>query len=187
MIVSIYHRRLEKGRDLSERHNTNSFSGELDGTSVGYSGAAPRLTPPRHTSSSPPTHLPDLSHPLHDADRDECLIQRCCSQTTYPTPQDHIHRTQHLPGYPTPHIHRDECLNAVLPTLKNEHQIWSRGRFGSWKYEVGNQDHSCILGVEAADSMLFGAKEFTFEFPDKANAKKNLDLRYVPPVGKGKS
>ena len=63
----------------------------------------------------------------------------------------------------------------MLPTLKNEHQIWSRGQFGSWKYEVGNQDHSCILGVEAADSMLFGAKEFTFEFPDKANATKNLD------------
>ena len=35
-IVSIYPRRLEKGRDLSERHNKNSFSivGELDGTSV---------------------------------------------------------------------------------------------------------------------------------------------------------
>ena len=36
--------------------------------------------------------------------------------------------------------------------------IWSRGRFGSYKYEVGNQDHSLMLGVECADNVLFGSK-----------------------------
>jgi hypothetical protein len=40
-----------------------------------------------------------------------------------------------------------------------------RGRFGSYKYEVGNQDHSCMLGVEAADNILYGAKEFTLFHP----------------------
>jgi hypothetical protein len=68
-------------------------------------------------------------------------------------------------GYPTPCLKRDGVLEKALPYLKNELGIWSRGRFGSYKYEVGNQDHSCMLGVEAVDNMLFGAKEFTLWHP----------------------
>jgi len=90
-------------------------------------------------------------------------------------------------GYPTPHIHRDECIQKILPELK-ERNIWSRGRFGAWKYELGNQDHTCMQGVEAVDNMLFGVKEFTLEFPDKANQKKNTELQFSLNsfVGKGK-
>ena len=57
--------------------------------------------------------------------------------------------------------------------------VWSRGRFGSWKYEVANQDHSTMLGVEAVDNLLFGAKEVTLFHPGIANARggKNEDLR----------
>ena len=43
--------------------------------------------------------------------------------------------------------------------------VMCRGRFGSYKYEVGNQDHSCMLGVEAADNVMFGTKEFTLFYP----------------------
>ena len=60
-------------------------------------------------------------------------------------------------GYPTPHLNRDGVIAQALPWLR-EHNIWSRGRFGSWKYEVGNQDHSLMLGVECADNVLFGTK-----------------------------
>ena len=60
-------------------------------------------------------------------------------------------------GYPTPHLKRDAAVAEALPWLR-EHNIWSRGRFGSWKYEVGNQDHSLMLGVECADNVLFGTK-----------------------------
>jgi len=80
-------------------------------------------------------------------------------------------------GYPTPCLDRDAAIAECLPHLK-EKGIWSRGRFGSWKYEVGNQDHSCMLGVEAADNMMFGAAEMTLHYPDIVNKKKNADLRF---------
>lgn len=46
------------------------------------------------------------------------------------------------------------------------------------QYEVANQDHSLMLGVECADNILFGTKELTLAFPDIVNAKKNTELLY---------
>jgi hypothetical protein len=46
------------------------------------------------------------------------------------------------------------------------------------QYEVANQDHSLMLGVEAADNVLFGSRELTLNFPDIVNAKKNTELKY---------
>ena len=42
-------------------------------------------------------------------------------------------------GYPTPSLTRDAALAEALPLLEKEGAIWSRGRFGSYKYEVANQ------------------------------------------------
>eukprot|EP01112_Ceratiomyxa_fruticulosa_P023234 TRINITY_DN87_c0_g1_i1.p1 TRINITY_DN87_c0_g1~~TRINITY_DN87_c0_g1_i1.p1 ORF type:complete len:496 (+),score=94.79 TRINITY_DN87_c0_g1_i1:219-1706(+) len=77
-------------------------------------------------------------------------------------------------GYPTPFLKRDELLEKIQPVLKNQFQIWSRGRFGGWKYEVANQDHSCMQGVEAVDNVLFGTEEMTYEYPNVVNAKKSF-------------
>ena len=63
-------------------------------------------------------------------------------------------------GYPTPWLGRDDVLGQVLPLLE-ERDILSRGRFGAWKYEVSNQDHSSLQGVEAVDRLLLGAPEHT--------------------------
>ena len=63
-------------------------------------------------------------------------------------------------GYPTPWRGRDEVLAMVLPALE-EKGILSRGRFGAWRYEVSNQDHSSLQGVEAVDRILMGSKERT--------------------------
>ena len=38
-------------------------------------------------------------------------------------------------GYPTPSLARDNVLAEALPWLRKQ-GIWSRGRFGSYKYEV---------------------------------------------------
>lgn len=43
---------------------------------------------------------------------------------------------------PTPTLGRDDAIDKILPKLQQEYGIHSRGRFGSWKYECGNQDHS---------------------------------------------
>ena len=72
-------------------------------------------------------------------------------------------------GYPTPSIDRDNIINQVLPKLQ-EHDIYSRGRFGAWKYEVANQDHSMMQGVEWANLMVLGIPELTLPFPNTANA-----------------
>lgn len=50
----------------------------------------------------------------------------------------YVRRFDH--GYPTPSLERNGALAEVLPYLQQK-DILSRGRFGSWKYEVGNQDH----------------------------------------------
>ncbi len=70
-------------------------------------------------------------------------------------PGELCRRLEH--GYPTPSLARDSVLEKALPWLRQS-GIWSRGRFGSYKYEVGNQDHSLMLGVECADNVLFGSK-----------------------------
>lgn len=53
----------------------------------------------------------------------------------------YVRRFDH--GYPTPSLERDGALAEVLPYLQDR-DIFSRGRFGSWKYEVGNQDHRYV-------------------------------------------
>lgn len=72
-------------------------------------------------------------------------------------------------GYPTPSVDRDQILNHVLPPLE-ELNIYSRGRFGAWKYEVSNQDHSLMQGVEWANRMVHQIPELTLPFPNTANA-----------------
>lgn len=81
-------------------------------------------------------------------------------------------------GYPTPTVERDGVLNQALPWLQM-HDVWSRGRFGDYKYEVANQDHSLMLGVEAVDNILFGTMESTLHHPNIVNKQKNMQLKYT--------
>jgi UDP-galactopyranose mutase len=56
-------------------------------------------------------------------------------------------------GYPIPTLDRDRALATIQPYLE-AHQVFSRGRFGGWRYEVGNMDHAFMQGVEWADRMI---------------------------------
>jgi hypothetical protein len=63
-------------------------------------------------------------------------------------------------SYPVPTVDRDEILETVMPWLE-ERGIFSRGRFGMWKYEVANTDHSLMQGVELVNRLLNGDAETT--------------------------
>lgn len=96
-------------------------------------------------------------------------------------PDDEIVSTYHRRfdhGYPTPSLEREGVLTQLLPKLEDK-GIYSRGRFGSWRYEVGNQDHSFMLGVEAADHIVNGATELTLNYPDFVNGRQNKERRLV--------
>jgi len=56
-------------------------------------------------------------------------------------------------AYPIPTLERDKALDTIQPYLE-EKGVFSRGRFGAWKYELGNMDHSIMQGVEVINRIL---------------------------------
>jgi protoporphyrinogen oxidase len=66
--------------------------------------------------------------------------------------------------YPVPTLTRDRALAEIQPFLM-AHDIYSRGRFGAWCYEISNMDHSVMQGVEAVSSLLLGEPEQTWQAP----------------------
>jgi len=72
-------------------------------------------------------------------------------------------------GYPTPSLERNELLKRIQPALASA-GVDSRGRFGAWLYEVSNQDHSFMQGVEWVNSVLLDVPEVTYRFAETANA-----------------
>ncbi|MBK7403670.1 MAG: FAD-dependent oxidoreductase [Phycisphaerales bacterium] len=69
-----------------------------------------------------------------------------------------IYRAEY--SYPTPTVDRDQILSEVIPWLESR-GIYSRGRFGMWKYEVANTDHTLMQGVELVNRLLLGEAETT--------------------------
>ena len=64
-------------------------------------------------------------------------------------------------SYPVPTLGRDAALAIIQPWLA-DHDIFSRGRFGAWRYEIGNTDHSVMMGVEVVDRLVNGQPETTW-------------------------
>ncbi len=126
----------------------------------------------------------EVSESSMKAVNQETLLKDCIQglvNTEMLRPEDEIVSTYHRRfdhGYPTPTLEREGALKQLLPALQ-EKGIYSRGRFGSWRYEVGNQDHSFMLGVEAADNIVNGATELTLNYPDFVNGRKNDERRLV--------
>lgn len=71
-------------------------------------------------------------------------------------------------GYPVPTRGRDDAL-ATLHAALAPFGIHTRGRFGGWKYEVSNQDHSLMQGMEFVEHWLHGVPEMTYHSPADAN------------------
>ncbi len=66
-------------------------------------------------------------------------------------------------GYPVPTLGRDKALDTIQPFLESM-DVYSRGRFGGWKYEAANMDHSVMQGVEWANRMIRDDPETTYGF-----------------------
>jgi len=64
-------------------------------------------------------------------------------------------------AYPIPTLERDAALRVIQPHLES-YGIYSRGRFGAWRYETSSMDHSVMMGVEVVDRILKGTPEQTW-------------------------
>ena len=61
-------------------------------------------------------------------------------------------------AYPVPTVDRDRSLAVIQPWLQ-ERGVFSRGRFGSWRYEIGNMDHAVKMGIDVARRLVRGESE----------------------------
>ena len=76
-------------------------------------------------------------------------------------------------SYPVPTVTRDPALAVIQPWLM-ANDVYSRGRFGAWRYEIGNTDHSVMMGVELADHLVTGKPETTWALPPGAEARATI-------------
>lgn len=108
----------------------------------------------------------------------EDCVRGCLAADLLTTADAIVSRWHHVErkGYPVPFLGRNALLEEVLPALRDHYRVYSRGRFGGWKYEVANQDHSLMQGVEAVDHILGleseGGAEPTFHTPGKVNSTR---------------
>lgn len=65
-------------------------------------------------------------------------------------------------SFPIPFLGRDNLLKYIQSFLMKK-GVFSRGRFGGWKYEVGNMDHSVLQGIEVVERILLGKEEKVYK------------------------
>lgn len=70
-------------------------------------------------------------------------------------------------AYPIPTLDRDEALAMTVPWLEDQ-AIYPRGRFGTWRYEIGNMDHAVKMGIDIARRLATGATEEPLSGQDDA-------------------
>ncbi len=62
---------------------------------------------------------------------------------------------------PVPFMGRNRDIGRIHELLE-KNQLFSRGRFGSWKYEIGNMDHSVMQGMELVERIFSIGEEVVF-------------------------
>jgi protoporphyrinogen oxidase len=87
-------------------------------------------------------------------------------------------------SYPVPTLDRNTALSTLQPWLMSQN-IYSRGRFGGWKYEIGNMDHSVMQGVELVNHWLLGEDEVTWKADTPTNAPAHV-IDFQARIGDGK-
>jgi protoporphyrinogen oxidase len=140
------------------------------------SNYSPQMTP---SASDHFSLLAEVSKSEYKQEDVEDVVERtiagmlACELLTQEQVDTKIVSTQlmHVPySYPVPTVRRDSLLEKVQPWLASQ-DIYSRGRFGAWRYEIGNTDHSVMMGVEVADLLVSGTPEVTWALIPGEEAK----------------
>jgi hypothetical protein len=126
------------------------------------SNYSPEVVPDAKTHYS---ILAEISCSEYKPEDRDCIIEqtiRGLINTKMLRPEDRkdivdTHLIERSYTYPIPSLERDAALNAIHPFLESK-DIFSRGRFGAWRYEVGNMDHSVAQGVEWVNRIVLGEK-----------------------------
>jgi protoporphyrinogen oxidase len=117
---------------------------------------SPALVPDAGTCSSLLFEVAEPASSPRDPDRVEEAVIGAMLEVGWIPDRERILEIWHRCvewSYPVPSLGRDEALSRLLPALE-AFDVYSRGRFGAWKYEVANQDHTFMQGVEAVDRIL---------------------------------
>ena len=126
-----------------------------------FSNYSPHNAPPGHWSvMAEISESPDKAVAMATIVDDVVVALERCGWIDRRNVVSRFHRRLEY-GYPTPWLGRDATLARVEERLRSA-GIFSRGRFGAWKYEVSNQDHSFMQGVEAVEAILSGSPERTY-------------------------
>ncbi|MEU8543048.1 FAD-dependent oxidoreductase [Streptomyces sp. NPDC048717] len=104
-------------------------------------------------SLSPDTRL-DHDRLIHDCD--QALRRHGLVPEHAPLASSHLELIEY--AYPVPTLDRDAALAEVVPWLE-ERGIYPRGRFGTWRYEIGNMDHAVKMGIDIARRLFDGTPE----------------------------
>lgn len=103
------------------------------------------------SSASHPRDVTDLGDVVIDALHRTGLVDPAA-----PIASVHVEEVPY--AYPVPTRGRDAALAVVQPWL-DERRIHSRGRFGTWRYEIGNMDHAVKMGIDVARRIVTGVPE----------------------------
>ncbi len=139
-----------------------------------FSKYSPNNVPDPKTQFSLMTEVSKSAHkPVNDTTIMEEVIQGLYNTKLITKKDKIVSRWMHTEsyGYPTPSVERDAALAAIQPALMKR-GVLSRGRFGMWKYEVSNQDHSLMQGVEAANFLVHEIPEQTAWYPNVVNGPR---------------
>jgi protoporphyrinogen oxidase len=84
-------------------------------------------------------------------------------------------------AYPVPTLERDDALAVIQPWLV-EHDVFSRGRFGSWCYEIGNMDHAVKMGIDVARRLVLDEPEELVESAGEAQRARRSSAQIEPAI-----
>lgn len=125
----------------------------------------PDADPGRYSAWMTETSLPagSLSERTNLVEECDAALRRCgLVPATAERVSGHVELIPY--AYPVPTIGRDAALALVQPWLEGQ-QIYSRGRFGTWRYEIGNMDHAVTMGQDIARRLINGAAERIYTAP----------------------